>query len=71
MNYYLFEDEGHKVNVVYKPAELDEIVVYWNKGYDIKEIAKKMNRKPIEVLLLALDRAEIGKIKRRKHSIFG
>lgn len=71
MNYYLFEDEKHKVNTVYKPTELDEIVTYWNEGWDIEEIAEKMKRKPIEVFLLALDRAEIGKIKPRKTGIFG
>ncbi|MEK3955391.1 hypothetical protein [Psychrobacillus sp. FSL K6-1464] len=71
MNYYLFEDDKHKVNTVYKSAELDEIVVYWNEGCEIEEIAEKMKRKPIEALLLALDRAEIGEIKPREKGIFG
>lgn len=71
MNYYLFEDEKHKVNTVYNRNELEEIIVYWNEGCNIKEIAEKMKRKPIEVLLLALDRAEIGEIKQREKGIFG
>ena len=71
MNYYLFEDEKHRVNMVFEERELEAFVWYWKEGYEIKKIAEEMKRKPIEVLLLALDRAEIGKIKQRKQSIFG
>ncbi|GGA31253.1 hypothetical protein [Psychrobacillus lasiicapitis] len=58
MNYYLFEDDKHRVNMIFQESELEAFVWYWKEGYDITKIAKEMKRKPIEVLLLALDRAE-------------
>lgn len=71
MNYFLFEDEKHKVNMVFEERELERFVWYWKKGYDITEIAENMKRKLIEIALLVMDRAEIGKIKPRKKGIFG
>lgn len=71
MNYHLFEDEKHKVNMVFEPSEVEEFVRYWKDGYGIKDISKEMKRTPTEILLLVVDRAEIGKIKPRKKGIFG
>ncbi|MED5050609.1 hypothetical protein P9850_01830 [Anoxybacillus rupiensis] len=51
--------------------EVHEFDYLWDEGYSIEYMADYFNRKPIEVLLLALDRAEKGKIKQRKNSIWG
>ena len=71
MNYHLFEDEKHKVNMVFEPNEVEDFVRYWKKGFGIEAISKEMKRTPTEILLLVVDRAEIGKIKPRKKGIFG
>lgn len=71
MNYFLFEDEKHKVDMVFKETELTDFIFYWNEGHDISKIAERMKRKPIEVVLLVLDRAEIGKIEARARGLFG
>lgn len=71
MNYFLFEDEKHKVNMVFEERELDVFVQYWKDGYGIEDISEEMKRTPTEILLLVLDRAEIGKIKPRKKGLFG
>lgn len=71
MNYFLFEDEKHKVNMVFEQRELDIFVQNWKDGYGIEYISKEMKRTPTEIALLVVDRAEIGKIKPRKKGIFG
>ncbi|WP_419957235.1 hypothetical protein [Psychrobacillus psychrotolerans] len=71
MNYFLFEDEKHKVNMVFEERELDIFVQYWKDGYGIDHISKEMKRTTTEIALLVVDRAEIGKIKPRKKGIFG
>ncbi|MEK4085628.1 helix-turn-helix domain containing protein [Psychrobacillus sp. FSL K6-1415] len=71
MNYFLFEDDKHKVNMVFEERELETFVCYWKEGYGIERISEEMKRKPVEIALLILDRAEIGKIKPRKKGIFG
>ncbi|MEK3976075.1 hypothetical protein [Psychrobacillus sp. FSL K6-1267] len=42
-----------------------------HKGYCIKLIAEKLNRLPLEVALLVMDRAEVGELKPRKTGIYG
>ena len=71
MNYFLFEDEKHRVNMVFEEKELDIFVQYWKDGFGIEYISKEMKRTPTEIALLVVDRAEIGKIKPRKKGIFG
>jgi hypothetical protein len=71
MNYFLFEDDKHKVNMVFEERELEAFVWYWKEGYGIERISEEMKRTPTEIALLVVDRAEIGKIKPRKKGIFG
>jgi hypothetical protein len=60
-----------EINFLWSLSEVLEFDQLWNDGYSIEYMADYFNRKPIEVLLLALDRAEKGKIKERKNGIWG
>jgi hypothetical protein len=60
-----------EINFLWSLSEVHEFDQLWNDGYSIEYMAEYFNRKPIEILILALDRAEKGMIKRRKNGIWG
>ncbi|MER2169015.1 MAG: helix-turn-helix domain-containing protein [Psychrobacillus psychrodurans] len=70
-NYYLFEDEKLNVNLVFEEVDIAMFINYWNEGLSIKKIAECLRRKPLEIALLVMDRAELGEIKQRPRGIFG
>lgn len=42
---------------------------FWRQGMSIPEIARELHREPDLILLLAIDRAEIGKIEARQNGV--
>ena len=69
--YYLFDDERIKLNPIFKERELERFYKLWDEGMDYKKIAKKMGRTHMDIVLLILDRGEVGAIKDRGTGIFG
>jgi len=67
LTYIALED----MNFLWSHNQVREFDELWKRGYSIRYIAEYFHRKPIEVLLLALDRAEKGKIEERKNGIWG
>lgn len=59
------------MNLVYKEKELQKFVDLWNTGMSVQNIAKEMKRKKLEIALLVIDRAELGKIQGRKTGLDG
>jgi hypothetical protein len=60
-----------EVDFIWSIREVIEFDRLWRDGYSIEYMADYFDRKPLEVLLLALDRAEKGKIKQRENGIWG
>jgi hypothetical protein len=56
---------------VWDEDDVEEFITLWNKGADIRLIAKYFNRPTIECALLILDLGECGKIKPRLNGVFG
>ena len=52
-------------------AEVREVEDMWNAGIPIDWIARNFDRKPIEVALLIMDRAERGHIEPREGGVYG
>lgn len=71
MNYYLFEDDSIKVNMVFEEFEIERFIEMWEDGYGIEKISCVLNRTPLEIGLLAMDRAETGFINQRKLGVHG
>lgn len=71
MNYYLFEHDSIKVNMVFEEIEIERFVEMWEDGYSVLTISYVLNRTPLEIALLTMDRAETGFINRRKFGING
>jgi hypothetical protein len=70
MNYHLFEDENINVDLTFEEVEMYRFIALWQKGDSVLSIAEKMNRTPLEISLLVVDRAEVGEIRRRPTGIF-
>ncbi|MBW8350751.1 hypothetical protein K0H71_15045 [Bacillus sp. IITD106] len=51
---------------LWSEEEVFDFECQWNEGKTLEEMAEYFNRPQIEVLFLALDRAELGKINPRK-----
>lgn len=71
MNYYLFEDEDLDINQVFELSELERFREMWEDGYGVSKISIVLNRKPIEIVLLILDQAELGKVIPRRLGLDG
>lgn len=69
-NYYLFEDEEIEANLVFDTAEIYTFIALWQEGKSLLDIAEQMNRTPLEIGLLVMDRAEVGDIQSRPQGIF-
>jgi len=67
---YVVLDEV-KINFFWSEGEVSDFDCLWKEGRTLKELAKHFDRKPEEVLLLALDRAMLGEIKPRKDGLIG
>lgn len=71
MNYFLFEADDLKLNLVFTQEELETFRQHWKKNMALGEIASSMKRKPSEIALLVFDHAERSLIKKRKRGLFG
>ena len=70
MDYYLFEDESIEVNMVFSESEVYDFIAYWQNGHSVRRIADLLERNPLDIALLVMDRAEVGEIKQRPNGIF-
>lgn len=69
MDYYLFEDESIEVNMVFTESEVYDFIAYWQNGHSVQRIADLLERNPLDIALLVMDRAEVGEIKQRPNGI--
>jgi len=67
---YVVLDEV-KINFFWSEKEVSDFDYLWNEGRTLKELANYFKRKPEEVLLLALDRGMLEKIKPRSGGLIG
>ena len=65
-NYDLIYVACEDYNFLWSEEDVFDFECQWNEGKTLEEMAEYFNRPQIEVLFLALDRAELGKIKPRK-----
>ena len=70
MDYYLFEDESIEVNMVFTESEVYDFIAYWKNGHSVQRIASLLERNPLDIALLVMDRAEVGEIEQRPNGIF-
>ena len=71
MNYYLFEHDSIRVNMVFEESEIERFIEMWEDGYSVLTISYVLNRTPLEIALLTMDRAETGFITQRTIGIHG
>lgn len=71
MAYILFEDEKLDFDFVFTDQQLADFKGMWNGGISVQEIAKKLRRKPSEIVLLVFDHAERNLIKKRQNGVYG
>ena len=71
MNYFLFESDDIKLNLLFSEEELRDFQELWQAEISMTNIAKKMKRRPSEIALLVFDHAERDLIKKRQQGIYG
>jgi hypothetical protein len=71
MNYHVFEDKKFDLKFDFTDEELNDFTELWNGEISAENIATKMKRKPLEIVLLIMDRAELGIIKGRPEGLKG
>lgn len=71
MIYHLFADDNLKLDLVFKENELADFKEMWKAGISVENMAKKMRRKPSEIILLVIDHAERNLVKNREQGIYG
>lgn len=59
------------IDYIWRERDVAEVERLWREGYDIRCIAAAVKRDVDEVLLLILDRARHGVLKRRPTGVFG
>ena len=59
------------LDFIWREQDVAEVERLWREGYDIRFIAKSVRRNIDEVVLLIIDRARCGEIKRRPTGVFG
>nr|DAM00131.1 MAG TPA: Protein of unknown function (DUF2802) [Caudoviricetes sp.] len=69
--YILFDDDQLNINLDFTPYKVQIFDEMWNEGYSVTEIASRLQRKLVEIELLASDRYLRGKIKIRKGGMKG
>ncbi|PKH10160.1 hypothetical protein CXF70_11580 [Planomicrobium sp. MB-3u-38] len=67
----MFEDDTLKLNLIFEENELQDFKEMWEAGISVENMAKKMKRRPSEVVLLVMDHAERSLIKKREQGVFG
>lgn len=59
------------LDFLWTKSQLKEFESHWNEGRKLDEMSRYFQRSPEELLILALDRALIGRIKPRKGGLIG
>ena len=59
------------MDFIWREQDVAEVERLWREGYDIRFIAKAVRRNIDEVVLLIMDRARCGALKRRQTGVFG
>lgn len=59
------------MDFIWREQDVTEVERLWREGYDIHFIAKAVRRNIDEVVLLIMDRARCGALKRRPTGVFG
>jgi hypothetical protein len=71
MSYMLFENDKININFAFTKQELKDFKELWNADISAENIAVKLNRRPLEIALLIIDRGELGLIKERDSGLDG
>lgn len=71
MSYTLFEHDKIDLDFRFTNQELKDFKALWNADISAENIAVKMNRRPLEIALLIIDRGELGLIKERASGLKG
>lgn len=71
MDYILFEHKNMDLNFRFSKAELKDFKALWKADISVENIAKKLKRKPLEIVLLVIDQGEIGLINQRASGLAG
>jgi hypothetical protein len=58
-------------NFGWEQTELERFRELWKTGASFEDIAKKLRRKQMDVILLILDQYEQGKLEARKGGVYG
>ena len=69
--YILFDDETLNINLDFTPKQVSIFDEMWKEGYSVSDIASKLQRKKVEIELLAEDRFLRKKINVRKGAMKG
>ncbi|KAA0941601.1 hypothetical protein FQ087_20810 [Sporosarcina sp. ANT_H38] len=59
------------INWVFTVQETDVFRAMWVANMSLDSIAEELGRKPLEIGLLIIEQAELGKIEARQQGIFG
>lgn len=71
MRYIVFDPDNVDVDFSFTTGQVAKVEELWEQGESLEAISEQVRRKPIEVALLIMDRAEREKIQPRKNGIFG
>lgn len=71
MRYIVFDSDAINIDMSFSMQQVKEVEALCNQGDSLSSIAKHIKRKPLEVALLIMDRAELEEIEPRGNGIFG
>ena len=71
MRYIVFDPDNVDIDFSFTTGQVKKVEELWGQGESLEAISEQVRRKPLEVALLIMDRAELKKIKPRKNGIFG
>lgn len=71
MRYIAFDSDSIDVDFSFTTGQVKKVEELWIQGESLEAISEQVRRKPLEVALLIMDRAEREKIQPRKNGIFG
>ncbi len=71
MRYIVFDSDNVDIDFSFTTRQVAKVEELWEQGESLEAISEQVRRKPIEVALLIMDRAEREKIQPRKNGIFG
>lgn len=71
MRYIVFDSDVIDIDLSFTLQQVEKVEELWISGEPLQKIAKQIRRKPLEVALLVMDRAELEEIEPRGNGIFG